>query len=44
MGNNVKICQSCAMPQSKDPQGGGTNDEGSRNEKYCSYCYNIKKR
>jgi len=24
-GNSVKICQSCAMPMSKDPQGGGTN-------------------
>jgi radical SAM superfamily enzyme len=39
MGNSVKICQSCAMPMSKDPQDGGTNADGSRNEKYCSYCY-----
>ncbi|MDR2936075.1 MAG: zinc ribbon domain-containing protein, partial [Rikenellaceae bacterium] len=21
-----------------DPQGGGTNADGSKNEKYCSYC------
>jgi hypothetical protein len=27
------------MPMSKDPQGGGTNADGSRNENYCSYCY-----
>jgi hypothetical protein len=22
-----------------DPEGGGTNADGSRNLKYCSYCY-----
>jgi len=27
------------MPMSKDPQGGGTNADGTRNESYCSYCY-----
>jgi hypothetical protein len=32
-------CQSCGMPMSKDPQGGGTNADGGKNEKYCSYCY-----
>jgi hypothetical protein len=23
----------------KDPQGGGTNSDGSKNTEYCSYCY-----
>lgn len=23
----------------QDPQGGGTNADGSKNEIYCSYCY-----
>jgi hypothetical protein len=27
------------MPMSKDPQGGGTNADGSNNLRYCSYCY-----
>ena len=34
-----KMCQSCGMPMSKDPKGGGTNADGSINEKYCSYCF-----
>ena len=34
-----KFCQSCGMPMSKDPAGGGLNKDGSKNEKYCSYCY-----
>lgn len=33
------ICQSCAMPMKFDPQGGGTNADGTKTEKYCSYCY-----
>ena len=32
-------CQSCGMPLNKDPQGGGTNADGSKSDKYCSYCY-----
>jgi hypothetical protein len=36
MGN---FCQSCGMPMKKDPQGGGTNSDGSKNSDYCSYCY-----
>jgi hypothetical protein len=24
---------------SQDPQGGGTDADGTRNEMYCSYCY-----
>lgn len=27
------------MPMKKDPQGGGTNADGSKSGKYCSYCY-----
>ena len=27
------------MPMKKDPNGGGANADGSRNPKYCSYCY-----
>ncbi|MDL2318264.1 zinc ribbon domain-containing protein [Eubacteriales bacterium OttesenSCG-928-A19] len=32
-----KICQSCAMPMS--PEDYGTNKDGSKNDKYCQYCY-----
>ncbi len=34
-----KVCQSCGMPMSKDPQGGGTNADGSKSHMYCSLCY-----
>jgi hypothetical protein len=34
-----KNCQSCGIPFNKDPQGSGTNADGSKSEKYCSYCY-----
>lgn len=27
------------MPLSKDVNGGGTNADGSKTDKYCSYCY-----
>jgi len=27
------------MPLEKDPEHGGTNADGSKNLKYCSYCY-----
>ena len=33
------MCQSCGMPLSKDPKNGGTNKDGSKSDKYCSYCY-----
>ena len=39
MEKQNKMCQSCGMPMSKDPQGGSTNADGSKNLKYCSYCY-----
>jgi hypothetical protein len=34
-----KMCQSCGMPMKQDPGKGGTNVDGSKSEKYCSYCY-----
>ncbi|MDN5215383.1 zinc ribbon domain-containing protein [Fulvivirgaceae bacterium BMA12] len=27
------------MPLKKDPEGGGTNADGTKNSMYCSYCY-----
>ena len=39
MKKENKMCQSCGMPMKKDPQGGGTNADGSKNLLYCSYCY-----
>jgi len=36
--NNMKFCQSCAMPlESLDLC--GTNADGSKNEDYCQYCF-----
>jgi hypothetical protein len=32
-------CQSCGMPLSRDPRGGGSNADGSRSSEYCSHCY-----
>ena len=34
-----KMCQSCGMPMAKDPGRGGTEKDGSKSEKYCSFCY-----
>ena len=39
MKQAYKNCQSCAMPFSKDTQGGGTEKDGTKSTKYCSYCY-----
>lgn len=33
------MCQSCGMPMKKDPQGGGTEQDGTKSGMYCSYCY-----
>lgn len=33
------ICQSCAMPLSRDERGGGTESNGSTSSEYCSHCY-----
>lgn len=32
------FCQSCSMPLDKDELF-GTNVDGSKNEEYCTYCY-----
>lgn len=39
MKKGNKMCQSCGMPMSKDEHGGGTNTDGTKTLKYCSYCY-----
>jgi hypothetical protein len=39
MGTYDRFCQSCGMPMDKDPAGGGTNPDGSKTLKYCSFCY-----
>lgn len=39
MSKVYKNCQSCAMPLKKDPKGGSTNADGSKNHMFCSYCY-----
>ncbi|MGM0376015.1 MAG: zinc ribbon domain-containing protein [Bacteroidota bacterium] len=38
METTYKFCQSCGMPMKKDPEKGGTQTDGSRNAKFCSYC------
>ena len=35
---NMKLCQSCAMPLTQ-PEHFGTNADGSANEEYCGYCF-----
>ncbi|MEN9633310.1 MAG: hypothetical protein RL077_1714 [Verrucomicrobiota bacterium] len=32
-------CQSCGHPLSRDPQGGGTEADGTRSSMYCRQCY-----
>jgi len=39
MSGSYKNCQSCGMPLKKDPQGGGTESDGSKSMAYCSRCY-----
>ena len=34
-----KNCQSCGMPLSKDPKGGGMEVDGTKSQMYCSHCY-----
>ena len=34
---DMKFCQSCAMPMSDEHF--GTENDGSKSEDYCSYCY-----
>lgn len=35
---NMKFCQSCAMPMG-DGAEYGTESDGSKSSDYCSYCY-----
>jgi hypothetical protein len=39
LGPKGPFCQSCGMPLSRDPRGGGTEADGSRSAEYCSHCY-----
>jgi len=39
----MKVCQSCGMPLDKDPNKGGTNSDGSKSDKYCSFCFHNGK-
>ena len=39
MSETNKSCESCGMPLKRDEKGGGTNADGSKSAKYCSYCY-----
>ena len=35
----AKTCQSCGMPLSKDPAHGGSEADGTKSAKFCSFCY-----
>jgi hypothetical protein len=35
---NALVCQSCGMPMTK-LQDYGTNPDGSKNQEYCTYCF-----
>lgn len=35
----MKKCQSCAMPMSRDLEGGGSEKNGTKSDIYCSICY-----
>jgi hypothetical protein len=35
---NAPICQSCGMPMDKEELL-GTNADGSKNNEYCTYCF-----
>ena len=39
LGPKGPFCQSCGMPLSRDPLGGGTEADGARSNEYCSHCY-----
>ncbi len=39
MSQTYSNCQSCGMPFKNDPKGGSKNADGSKNNMYCSYCY-----
>lgn len=37
----AQVCQSCGMPMTKDPGGGGTEADGSKSVVFCSLCYDA---
>ena len=39
MATQHEICQSCGMPFARDPEGGGSNADGSKSTTYCSHCW-----
>ncbi len=39
METTYKNCQSCGMPLSRDPKGGGSESDGTKSKMYCSHCY-----
>lgn len=39
MDNKELICQSCGMPLSSDPNGGGTNSDNTISKKFCGFCF-----
>jgi len=39
MGKFDRFCQSCGMPLEKEPNGGGTNADGTISIEYCSHCF-----
>jgi len=39
MEKTYKFCQSCGLPLKKDPGHGGTEADGLKSPKYCSYCF-----
>ena len=41
MEKENKFCQSCGMPMEMDPEKGGSNADGSKTLKFCSYCFNA---
>jgi len=43
MSEDVKKCQACGMPLTKDEEK-GTNADGSKNEEYCVYCFKDGKK
>ena len=38
---NQSFCQCCGMPMGDTDQLLGTNTDGSKNEEYCKYCFEI---
>ncbi len=39
----MKICQSCAMPMDETGEMYGTEQDGTKTDAYCTYCYHEGK-